>query len=326
VILLRGVAYHIDEIAPIERIPALAQDAQLLTAFREAGYQTYAHSALSLAEQAVSSAKKSLTAANLAPKDLDAIVIGTSEIVDQKRYPEFLSTQVLLALELVDVPVVGVTMAGCANYASCLRIARNMLVAEGLRNILVIETDQVRGAMERQLTFEGSAALIFGDGAASVVVSAVPDEDRGFFARLRKGPERAPSSSSSDLELIAMAQTIKPIDYSAASSNDIALNNLLGFRHVLDEVMARAETNPADFTQIFMANVNPQVVADNCEVLGLPPAVYVGNSSRTAHVWSCDNLINFADYSAREQAPAGALFLMLSWAESYFSAIVCRKR
>src|SRR5438067_10249992 len=90
-IILRGVAYHIEEIAPIERIPALARDPQLHSAFTAAGYRTYAQSRQTLAEQAVSSAKKTLAAANLSVADLDAIVLGTSEMIEQKRFPEFLS-------------------------------------------------------------------------------------------------------------------------------------------------------------------------------------------------------------------------------------------
>lgn len=308
-ILLRGVAYHLDELAPIERIPALAQDPQLLAAFHEAGHKTYAHSSLTLAEQAICSAVKTLAAAQLAPTDVDAIVVGTSEIREPKRYPEMLSTDLLTALQLSNVPVVGVTLAGCANYSSALRVARNMLIAEGLKNVLVIETNQVRGSMQRQVFDDGMACVIFGDGAASLVVSAT-------------------AAGGSELELVAMSQTIRPLDWARADINAIAANNFLGFRHVLDDVLKRANATRADIAKVFLSNIALRIVADLAGVLDLDVrSVYTANTSRTAHVWSCDNLINLVDYCAAEpeQVPPGSLFLMVSQAESYFSAIVCRK-
>ncbi len=309
--ILRGVAYHIDEIAPIDRIPELAEDAELLAAFKESGHKTYGHSNQSLAAQAVSSTRKTLAAANLSVGDVEAIVLGTSEIPEPNRYPEMLSTEVLTALELSDVPVIGVTLAGCANYSSGLRVARDMASAEGLRHVLVIETNQVRGGMKRAVVDNGDAVSIFADGAATCAVSV--EDDASFRGR------------SSDFELVAMAQTIKPLDWASAEENVIAANNFMGFRRVIDEAMERAGATRADFVQSFFSNIAIGLVNANAEVLGLPP-VYTANNSRTAHVWSCDNLINLTDYCAAEQVPAGALFLLLSNAESYFSAIVCRKR
>ena len=311
-ILLRGVAYHIEELVPIERIPALAADATLLAAFKDAGQSTYAQSSLSLADQAIASAKKTLAATNVAAKDIDAIVIGTSEIREPKRYPEMLANDVLTALEMTNVPVIGVTLAGCANYSSALRVARNYVVGEGLKNVLVIETDQVRGTMQRQVFDNDTACAIFGDGAASVIVS----------------PENGPSTSTAlEFELVAISQTIRPLDWANADVNTIAANNLLGFVHVLEDVLARADVEQEELSMAFLSNISIRIVTELASVLDLEmEKVHTANCSRTAHVWSCDNLINLADHCAETQVPAGALFLMVSQAESYFSAIVCRKR
>ena len=310
-ILLRGVAYHIDEIAPIERIPALAQDPQLLAAFKAAGYRSYAHSDRSLAALAIRSAQKTLAAADLSADDLDAVVIGTSEIREPNRYPEMLSTEVLTALELSGIPVAGVTLAGCANFSSSLRVARNMIIAERLNHILVIEADQVRGALERQTFLNNTALGIFADGAASVVVSA----------------ERADGDRASGFELVAMAQIVRPIDVSRAPPVEITKNNFLGFRRVIDEVLDRTGATLTDFAEIFLSNVGIQFGSATAAMLELPlGSIHMENCSRTAHVWSCDNLINLVDHCAARDVPEGALFLMLSQADAYYSAIACRKR
>lgn len=331
-IILRGVAYHIEELTPIERIPALAADPKLLEAFRESGHKTYAHSNQSLAELAIASAQKTLVAANLSAGDINAVVIGTSEMREPKRYPEMLSTELLTALGLSNIPVTGVTLAGCGNYSSALRVARNMVIAEGLKHVLLVEADQVRGTMQRQVFDDGVAAVIFGDGAASVIVSSeVPPTPSTLstissaVSSLWKGTSaRLPSC---DVELVAIAQTVRPLDWATADVNLIAANNVIGFRHVLDEALKGAGAARSDIAKSFLSNISLRIVDELATLLELPlPTVYSANTSRTAHVWSCDNLINLADYCGAEKVPTGALFLMVSQAESYFSAIVCRKR
>jgi 3-oxoacyl-[acyl-carrier-protein] synthase III len=308
---LRGIAYHVDEIALIDQIPILAGDPALLAAFKASGHACFARSNTDLAAQAIAAARKTLAAAHMPADAIDAVVIGTSEMPGMKRIPEMLSTEILAGLGMRGIPVVGVTLAGCANYSSALRVARNMIVAEGLRNVLVIETDQVRGAMQRPYVsrFTGAACAIFGDGAASFIVCG------------------GDSMKDADFELAGMAQIVSPIDTERVELNDIWINTVTGFRRVVDEAMRRAGTAPDELAEIVVSNVGPELNAGLLAALGFPPfLVDSANAARTAHVWSCDNLINLADRCAAQAVPAGALFLLLCNAESYFSAIVCRRQ
>jgi 3-oxoacyl-[acyl-carrier-protein] synthase III len=302
---IRGIGYHFDETVPIDALPRLAADPQLLSRFKLGGHRCYARSHVSITEQAILSARKTLHNGALAADAIDAVVIGTSELRDWKGFPEAVGTEVLLALGLKDILVVGITMAGCANYASSLRIARNMIVAEGYRNILVIETNQVRGDLDRVWATESNAAYIFGDGAASCIATA---------------------AGNSDFRVVGMEQIVKPLPPNAPRTEFIA-NNVGGFRHVAGRALAQAGVARERVAKVFIHNINFHVVAGLVQTVGYHyEKLYARNIRRTAHVWGADNLIGLHDYCAAENPPPGTIFLMLCQADTYFSAIVCEKR
>lgn len=303
---IRGIAYHFDCTRPIEEIPMLANDPLLLVAFKEAGHERFACSYVSLAEQAVLSARKTLDAAGLAPADIDAVVVGFSELLHFDRYPEMLSTGILTGLGLSDVPVVGVSLAGCANLASAMRVARNMIVAEGMMNVLVVETNQVRGKMERPYvsTYSGAAGVIFADGAASCIVT----------------------TENADFSIEGMGISVLPIDKQQVDLSTVCANNVLGYRQAIARALQQAGMVQDDIAHIFTSCVNRAGLDWLMTALELPlPDVFTGNICRTAHVWSADCLIGLADQCAAQAIQPGAAVLLLSQAESYYSAIVCRK-
>jgi 3-oxoacyl-[acyl-carrier-protein] synthase III len=302
---IRGIGYHFDETVPIDELPRLAADPQLLSRFKLGGHQYYARSHVSIAEQAVLSARRTLHNSALTADAIDAVIIGTSELRDWKGFPEALAAEVLLALGLKDILVVGVTMAGCANYASALRMARNMIIAEGCRNILVIETNQVRGDLDRVWATEKNAAYIFGDGAVSCIATA---------------------AANGDFRVLGMEQIVKPLPPGVQSTDFIA-NNVGGLRHVVSRALAQAGAEPEQVAKVFIHNINFHVAVGLVHAVGYHhEKLYARNIKRTAHVWGADNLIGLHDYCAAENPPAGTLFLMLCQADTYFSAIVCDKR
>jgi 3-oxoacyl-[acyl-carrier-protein] synthase III len=305
VIGIRGIACHYDETVPIETLPRLAEDALLLKKFQACGHGTYARAQVGIVEQTVLAARKTLERSGLDAQNIDAVVIGTSELRDWNRYPEQLANEVLLALGIRDVLVVGVTLAGCANYASALRMARNLIAVEGCRNVLVIETNQVRGNLERVYAPGHRAAFIFGDAALSYI--ATPD--------------------AADFKVFGMEQLVRPINDAIADSAAYIANNVGGFRHVTERALALSGVTRAQLGKVFMHNMNWHVLITLLQALDIPRELLYGrNIRRTAHLWGADNLIGLHDYCAEESPPAGALFLLLCQADTYFSAVVCQKQ
>lgn len=302
---MRGIAYHYDEAAPIETIPALADDPELLKRFLKAGHERFAMSHCSIIEQAVLSAQKTLDAGGTAPQDIDAVVIGTSELRAWKRYPETFAAHIMLGVGVKDIFVTGVTLGGCANNGAALRAARNLILAEGFRNVLVIETNQVRGDLERVHTsLSGDAAYILGDGAVSCIVS----------------PERG------EFRLLGIAQLFKPLDHTASDSSAFVNNNCAGVRGVVDRALAQAGVGRDQVDKVFFHNIKLQHLVGFMQLIDIPVnKCYMTNVWKTAHVWSADNLIGLHDFCAEKNPPAGSRFLMVCQANAYFSAVVCEK-
>jgi 3-oxoacyl-[acyl-carrier-protein] synthase-3 len=303
VIGIRGLAYHYDEIVPIETLPRLIDNPDLLDKFRKSGHSTVSVSHVSITEQAILSARKTLSDSGLTAADIDAVVIGTSELRDWSGYPERVSTEVLLGLGLKDILVVGVTLAGCANFGSSLRVARNMIAVDGYRHVLVIETNQVRGSVDR--AYGSTGTIMLGDGAASFIATA----------------------EGGDFKVLGMDQIVKPLEYAKSSQASFAANNIGGFRRVAERAMAQARVKRGQIEKVFMHNIRASALQGFMSSLDFGQyKLFTDNIAKTGHVWGADNLIGLYDYCAVKTPPAGANFLMLCQADFYYSAVVCQKQ
>ncbi|HYD63444.1 MAG TPA: hypothetical protein VEC35_24020 [Noviherbaspirillum sp.] len=303
---IRGIAYHFDETAPIDTIPTLQADPELLAKFKKVGHERFAFSHVSITEQAVISARQTLDRAGMAAADIDAVVIGTSELRGWNRFPEKIGNEILLALGMNDILVVGVTIAGCANYASALRVARNMIAVDGYRNVLVIETNQVRGNLDRVVASSqtGAPAYILADGALSYIAT----------------------TEAAEFSVLGMEQIVKPVDPAQADAATFITNNVGGFRHVTQCALDRAGVRREQITQVFFHNISLLLLRGLIDVTGFPLyKLFIDNVGRTSHVWGADNLIGLHDYCRAENPPSGALFMLLCQADTYYSAVVCQK-
>jgi 3-oxoacyl-[acyl-carrier-protein] synthase-3 len=302
---MRGLAYHYDELVPIDSLPRMVSNPEMLKNFKQAGFESVAVSHVSITQQAILSARKTLSGSGLTAADIDAVVIGTSELRDWKTYPEVAGTEILLGLGLKDILVVGVTIAGCANYGSSLRVARNMIAVDGYRNVLVIETNQVRGDMDRVFSPTGKAGFVVGDGAVSFIATA----------------------GQGDFKVLGMEQIVKPLDYAVTNSAAFAANNVSGFRHVVERALAQARVKRGQVEKVFFHNIRAAALNGFFSVLDLARyKLFADNIAKTGHVWGGDNLIGLVDYCAAENPQAGAIFLMLCQADFYYSAVVCQKQ
>jgi 3-oxoacyl-[acyl-carrier-protein] synthase III len=301
---IRGIGYHFDDTVPIDTLPGLSDNPELVKTFKAAGHERCSISRVGIVQQAILTARKTLNNSGLSAADIDAVVIGTSELRDWADYPEEFSTEVLLALGLKDILVVGVTIAGCANYASALRVARNMIAVDGYRNILVIESNQVRGGSARVHGTVERAGFILGDGAVSYIATSAPG----------------------DFNVLGMGQIVKPMDTTVANAA-FGPNNISGFRHVLNRSLAQAGVSREQIAKVFLHNMRFAAMTEFMRVLDFPQSKLCADTlAKMAHVWGAENLIGLHDYCAAENPEAGTLFLMLCQADFYYSAVICQKQ
>lgn len=298
---IKGLAYAFDAVRGIETLPILAGDPAALAAYRRGGHHEFGYSDRSLSELAVSSARQSLRAADLAASSLDAIVIGCASIRFWPKYAELLSTEIMNGLGLQNVPSFGVTMGGCANYASALRIAKSLIAENGWRNVLIVETNKMPSDDMRPYM---PYVSIFGDASVSTIVS----------------------TEKSDFSIAGMAQIAKPFENATLGDPRFLTNNIAGYRHVIGAALDAARCTRADIDAVIPNNKNVAELAQLADFWGVPfSKVFTDNIGRIGHLWSADNLINLNDLCATPVGQAHGTFLLLCQGDAGYAAIVLRR-
>src|SRR6476646_611643 len=117
----------------------------------------------STATLATAAARKALTAAEIAPSDLDLVVCGT--ISGEMVFPST-ACFVAAALGLSSTPAFDVA-AACSGFIYTLETAANFIKAGRYRNVLAIGAETLSRITDYT---DRSSCILFGDGAGAVVL------------------------------------------------------------------------------------------------------------------------------------------------------------
>jgi 3-oxoacyl-[acyl-carrier-protein] synthase III len=300
---VRSIAFHWGEQYPIAELPQLAQDPKRLAAFEARGFKKYTRSALTLQDQAVRCCKATLRRAQLTPADIDAVVIGYAEHRWFDDLQERLGGDILRGLGMPNTHVVGVTLGGCTNYTSLLRMARSLVISEGYRHVLVVETNKCHADGHDRLVMPD--ASVFSDGAASCVVT-------------RERPEFL-------LRSLAQVTTPVPPNWLIGGRASVA-HRVASSRFVFERALRQAGVVRDDIKQFFFPNHGTHMQGVYVARLGIPVArLHTDNLYWIAHPWSADTIINLQSYTDHYAPTAGDLFAIVSWSEFSFTTVVLER-
>jgi 3-oxoacyl-[acyl-carrier-protein] synthase III len=305
---LKGIAYYVGNSVPIEELSCLANDAELLARFKAAYFRNFSRSDISLPEQAAQSAQATLLKCGMQAGDIDAVVIGFSELREWTAYPEQLTRAILVRLGMNHVPVVGVTLAGCANVTSALRVARNMVIVDGYRNVLVMETNLMRDDGRRLAgTAPGDTPEnVFGDGAVSFVVTS--------------------DTETADFDLLAMDQIVSYTEGDDFTMQEEIATSTAASLRVINRAIDQAGIAREQINCVLLNNMNVMMMAALLRLYRLTKAdFHIENALHYGHVWSADGFINLHDFCEKNAPAAGAHFLLIGHGSTYYSALILRK-
>ncbi len=149
-----------------------AEEVFLNTSFEEKN-DIYARESIKLAESAL---KKSLEKAKLNPKDIDYIITVSCTGIMIPSLDAYLINSLRMKQDIVRLPV---TEMGCAAGVSGIIYAKNFLKANPNKRAVVIavESPTATFQLEDYCMVNIVSAAIFGDGAASVILSSYEDEE-----------------------------------------------------------------------------------------------------------------------------------------------------
>jgi 3-oxoacyl-[acyl-carrier-protein] synthase-3 len=222
----------------------------------------------STADLATEAARRALRSSNLAPEDLDLIILATDT-------PEYLSP----ATSVVVQDRLGARNAGtfdvncaCAGFVTALDTATKYVIADdAYRNVLVVGAY----AMSKYVDWtEKKTSTIFADGAGAVVVQA-SDESPGFL-----GAKLMADGRYHDHMGVYAGGTHMPIDERVLAENFYTKVrfakkyppevNIEGWQRIVREVLDKCRLTTDDVALFLFTQVNLSTIKIVMEALELP--------------------------------------------------------
>jgi 3-oxoacyl-[acyl-carrier-protein] synthase-3 len=286
----------------IDDLPLALDDRSRL---KSHGLERYADAAgETIASLSARAAAASLSAARLDPAEVDAVVLCTSSYWHADQLTPRSLGAFMCEARLTHGHLVQTSVQGCHNALTGLRLARNLLLAESLRHVLVVTCDIARDDASRL----SPGPCVLGDGAAGCLVS-------------REG--------AGDFQIQDLLQTD---DHAFGTQPDTAQTHALrqvqwlrGIQAVAHRLLDRNRLRPSDVRGLVINNYNRSVCDALANGLGVAADRVAPFDANMGHVWSSDILVGLQRLTGQQSLDAGAPVLLLAAGPHQFGAALLRR-
>jgi len=222
-------------------------------------------------------AQRALQTANVAPAEVDMILVATIT----PDYP-FPNTACLVQSRL------GCTRAccfgleaACSGFLYGMEIARAAVAAGGVRTALVIGAEKMTSILDWQ---DRTTCVLFGDGAGAVVLQPAPSGRRGIISTVLGS-----DGSLADLLMMPAGGSRHPATAAtvAARQHFLKMRGREVFRHAVHhmseaarEALSKAGVNIQDVRWIIPHQANLRIISAIGERLGCPMDRFIINVER----------------------------------------------
>jgi 3-oxoacyl-[acyl-carrier-protein] synthase III len=216
-----------------------------------------------------------------------SLAAAAESVVTMARfcYP---STRLQFDLGLEHAAVIAVDQLACTTLFGALRVARALLVAEGMDAALCISADMYPPRAGREALFNCTA-----DGACAVLLT-------------REGAQN---------RIVAARTVTKGYYWNAEAMHDeIVASYFPTARHVMHETIRAAGWSPADVDWVIPHNVSRRSWDILMRLVTLPnAALWAQNIARDGHTLAGDNFINLRDALDAGAVTTGDRLLLFSY-------------
>ncbi len=228
---------------------------------------------------AVEASRAALARANLAPTDLDLILVATSS---PDYFTPPVSSQVQAALGALDVPAM-VIVTGCTGFVYALSVAYQYIATSTYRNILVVGVELLSRFVDWA---DRSTAVLFGDAAGAVVIQAT-DQPCGML-----GFVLGSDGTQSEHIIMPSGGSARPFgaDVLAEGSHYLRMNGREVFKFATrvigpasDQALRNAGLTMDDIDWIIPHQANLRIIQAAAREMGLPLDRFVVNIDRYAN-------------------------------------------
>jgi 3-oxoacyl-[acyl-carrier-protein] synthase-3 len=210
------------------------------------------------ASLAADAARRALEQAELAPTDIDLIVLATA--TPDQTFPSS-ATKVQAALGISDCVAFDVH-AVCTGFLYALSVADSMLRSGNAAKALVIGAE----TFSRILDWEDRATcVLFGDGAGALVLSAEEGESGILATKLH-----ADGRHNDLLFVDGGPSTTGTVGKLRMKGREVFRHAVVNLADVLNEVLADAGLTAADVDWVVPHQANARILDATAKKLGLP--------------------------------------------------------
>lgn len=219
---------------------------------------------------AAEAARRAMTAASVAPEDIDLIVVAT--VTPDMFFP---STACFVQRKIGATNAVCFDIsAACSGFLYALQVARHFLNAGSRTTALVIGAEKLSSLVNWE---DRNTCVLFGDGAGAVVIRAV-DADTDAPGRVLS-TVMGSDGTLSDLLKVPGGGSALPITAENAASrpNTIHMEGRETFKHAVtrmcqasEQALEMAGLTKADIAMVIPHQANARIITAIADRLGLP--------------------------------------------------------
>jgi 3-oxoacyl-[acyl-carrier-protein] synthase-3 len=264
----------------------------------------WAAAGTSIADLAIAAAHDCLARTGVAASSLGLIIVASGSARPGFPGP---AAEVAARLGLESTPALDVPMASAGSLFGMAMAAQ---MAAHFGDVLVIGAEKMSAVIE-SAALDPNTAILFGDGAGAVLVSARP------------GPlEILDSVLHSD----GQYRDSLAFDWSAPMRMDglsVILQAARKLPSSIEEVLTRQKVAAADVTQFLLHQANQNLLARVAKSLGVPAELVYTNVARYGNTSSASMLIAAAEWSQANPA-AGPVVFSAFGAGFHWGALLAR--
>lgn len=307
-VYMGAIEYELGESVPIDQYYPLRGDLETIKHFKKNGLENIAVSPIDPNLLALRSCKKTLKSTNLSGSDIDAVIYASTSNWNPAFSKENSINWLLNELEVTNGFPMGIYLPGCANFSIALRVAKNLIIGDGLKHVLIVTSDKTDPKDPENRIFYPDITLL-SDAAASCIVSSVDE-----FDYIVKDVQHHSAPHMWDLDMEK--------NFSA-----FLLETVRGTETAVNKLFSNIDEKKEDIKLLILNNFNLSTMRMIAKQIGFrDDVVYMDNLMRFAHAFTADNLINFIDAEKSKNFPSGSLFLLLAAGAKNWGLILIEKK
>lgn len=229
------------------------------------------------ADMSREAAKRALADAGLQGTDLDFIIVSTN--TSDTVFP---STACRLQEQLSDRPTPAVDVqAGCTGWIYGLSMGSALIESGQYRRVLVVGADKLSAITDYQ---DRTTAVLFGDGAGAIILSAEDDSPFGVLATYVNADGRGKdllSLPAGGSRLPASQDTVEArLHYLKMSGNDVFRFAVKAMPDAVESSLRKAGLSIEDMDYLIPHQANQRIIDAAMRQFDLPPSKVVKNIDR----------------------------------------------